>query len=59
MTDSMHRKIMQAKDAFVNEDDFDQKEALEAVIDKRKFLLERVLKQRCNRDIGEGTDSEQ
>ena len=31
-------------DEFINSDDFDHDEALEAAVDKRKFLLKRLLK---------------
>jgi hypothetical protein len=30
---------METRDVFVNDDNFDHREALEAAIDKRKFLL--------------------
>ena len=35
---------MNTRDAFINSDDFDHDEALEAAVDKRKFLLKRLLK---------------
>ncbi len=35
---------MQTKDAFVDNDDFDQEEAMEAAVDKRKFLIKILLK---------------
>ena len=44
--DSVHRKRMQTKNAFIDEDDFDPDEALSAAIKKRKFLLERLLEHR-------------
>ena len=37
--DPVHRKIMQTKDSLVENDDFDPEEAVEAAIDKRKFLI--------------------
>ena len=40
----VHRKVMNTRDAFINSDDFDHDEALEAAVDKRKFLLKRLLK---------------
>ena len=43
--DPVHRKIMKTRDDFIDNDDFDTDEALEAAIDKRKFLLKRLLKQ--------------
>ena len=39
--DPVHRKIMQTKREFMENDDFDPQEALEAAIDKRKFLIRR------------------
>ena len=42
--DPVHKKIMQTKEAFVGNDDFDPEEAIEAAIDKRKFLIKSVLK---------------
>ncbi len=41
--DPVHKKIMQTKDAFVDNDDFDPEEAMEAAVNKRKFLIERLL----------------
>ena len=35
---------MQRKDAFVDNDDFDPEEAMEAAVDKRKFLIKKLLK---------------
>ena len=40
----VHKKIMQTKNAFVNDDDFDPKEAMEAAANKRKFLIKKRLK---------------
>ena len=42
--DPIHKKIMHTKDALVENDDFDPQEALEAAVDKRKFLIRRLLK---------------
>ena len=42
--DPVHKKIMQTKNALVNDDDFDPEEAMEAAINKRKFLIKRRLK---------------
>ena len=42
--DPVHKKIMQTKDTFVNDDDFDPEEAMEAAVNKRKFLINRHLK---------------
>ena len=35
---------MNARDEFINSGDFDHDEALKAAVDKRKFLLKRLLK---------------
>ncbi len=42
--DPVHKKIMQTKDAYVDNDDFDPEAAMEAAVDKRKFLIKRLLK---------------
>ena len=42
--DPVHRKIMQTKDAYMKNDHFDAEGATEAAIDKRKFLIKRLLK---------------
>ena len=42
--DPIHKKIMAARDDYVNNDMFDQDEAIAAAVDKRKFLLKRLLK---------------
>ena len=41
---SAHKKIIQTKDAFVDNDDFDPEEAMEAAVNKRKFIIKRLLK---------------
>ena len=42
--DPVHKKIMQTKKEFMENDNFDPREALEAAIDKRKFLIKKHLK---------------
>ena len=42
--DAVHKKIMQTRDAFMDSDDFDPEEAMEAAVDKRKFLIKRLLR---------------
>jgi hypothetical protein len=42
--DPIHKKIMETRDVFVNDDNFDHREALEAAIDKRKFILKRLFR---------------
>ena len=37
--DPVHKKIMQTKDALVNDEDFDQEEAMEAAVNRRKFVI--------------------
>ena len=39
--DPIHKQILKTKDAFANDDNFDPEEALEAAVDKRKFLMKR------------------
>ena len=46
---------MQTSDAFVDSDDFHPEEAMEAVVDKRKFLINILLK---NYNFTEGNDDE-
>ena len=42
--DPVHQKIMQTRDSFVDSDDFDPDESMEAAVNKRKFLIKRLLK---------------
>ncbi len=42
--DPVHKKIMQTKDAFVDDNDFDPEEAMETAVNKRKFLIKSLLK---------------
>ena len=42
--DPVRQKIMQTRDAFMDSDDFDPEEAMEAAVDKRKFLIKRLLR---------------
>ena len=46
---------MQTRDAFVDSNDFHPEEAMEAVVDKRKFLIKILLK---NYNFTEGNDDE-
>ena len=41
--DPIHKKIMATRDDYVNNDMFDQDEAIAAAVDKRKFLLKPLL----------------
>ena len=47
---------MQTKNALVNDDDFDPEEAMEAAVNKRKFLIKRCLKD-CS--FNEDSDNEE
>ena len=42
--DPIDQKIMQTRGSFVDYDDFDPYEAMEATVNKRKFLIKRLLK---------------
>ena len=42
--DPVHKKIMHIKDELVENDEFDPEEAMGAAVDKRKFLIRRLLK---------------
>jgi uncharacterized UPF0160 family protein len=42
--DPLHKKIMETRDVFINDDNFDHREALEAAIDNRKFILKRLFR---------------
>ena len=41
--DPIHKKIMSSRDDYVNNNIFDPDEAIAAALDKRKFLLKRLL----------------
>ena len=41
--DPIHKKIMATRDDYVNNNMFDPDEAIAAAVDKRKFLLKRLL----------------
>ncbi|XP_078357178.1 uncharacterized protein LOC144642054 [Oculina patagonica] len=41
--DTLHRKVMKTLHRFINEDDMDFDEAAESAVEKRKFLLNRVM----------------
>ena len=38
----MHKKIMETKEALINEDSFNPNEVLSAAVDKRMFLLKKL-----------------
>ena len=39
----VHKEIMQTRDAFMDSDNFDPEKAMEAAVDKRIFLIKRLL----------------
>ena len=41
--DVIHRKVMKTPERFVDEDDMDFDEAAESAVEKRKFLLNRLM----------------
>ena len=41
--DPIHKKIIATRDDYVNNDMFDQDETISAAVEKRKFLLKRLL----------------
>ena len=41
--DTLHRKVLKTLERFMDEDDMDFKEATESAVDKRKFLINRVM----------------
>ena len=59
--DPIHKKIMETRKRFIQDDSFDTDEALTAAIKKRKFLLERMLDDRQhfsdNNDDDDGDDT--
>ena len=57
--DPVHKKIMETKDALVNDDHFDQEEAMEAAVNKRKFLIKRHLKDYSFTSFTEDSDDEE
>ncbi len=59
--DPVHKKIMQTKGAFVENDDLDpeeaMEEAMEAAVDKRKFLIKKRLKDHSFTDDSDDEDN--
>ena len=53
--DPVHKKIMQTRQAFMDNEDFNPEEAMEAAVDKRKFLIKRLLK---DYNFTEGSDAD-
>ena len=46
MHDKLHHQVMKALRGFMDEDDMDFDEAAEAAADRRKFLLNRILRRK-------------
>ena len=40
--DPIHKKVMQTKQNFIDDDGFDSKEAIDAAVQKRKYLLNKI-----------------
>ena len=53
--DPVHKKIMQTRQAFMDNEDFYPEEAMEAAVDKKKFLIKRLLK---DYSFTEGSDAD-
>ena len=46
--DSVHKKIMQTKNAFVENDDFDPEKSMEAAVDKQMSMCSRAVMSGCS-----------
>ena len=57
--DPVHKKIIETKDALMNDDHFDQEEAMEAAVNKRKFLIKRHLKDYSFTSFTEDSDDKE
>ena len=44
--DAMHRKVLNTLQLFIDEDDMDFDKAAESAVEKRKFLLNRVMQEK-------------
>lgn len=44
--DTIHRKVVKTLERFMDEDDMDYEEAAESAVEKRKFLINRVLEKK-------------
>ena len=53
--DPVHKKIMQTRQAFMHNEDFNPEEVMAAAVDKRKFLIKRLLK---DYSFTEGSDAD-
>ena len=51
--DAIHRKVMKTLQLFIDEDDMDFDEAAESAVEKRKFLLNRLMKKKLLPDESE------
>ena len=55
--DPIHKKVMHTKESFMDNDDFDVGEAIEAAVEKRKFLLNKLLHHDDLYDSNEDTEN--
>ena len=55
--DTIHRKVMKTLERFVDEDNMDFDEAAESALEKRKFLLNRLMEKKLLPD--ESDDDEE
>ncbi len=53
--DPIHKTIMETRDAFINNDNFGQEEALEVAIEKTRFLMKRLFNDIRSPDAHEDT----
>ena len=54
--DPTHKKVMRTKESFMDNDDFDVEEATEAAVEKRKFLLNKLIHHDDFYDSNEDTE---
>ena len=57
--DALHRKVMNTLHRFIDEDDMDFEEAAESAVEKRKFLLNRVLTKKVLPEEPEDDDDDE
>ena len=54
--DPIHKKVMESKRRFIDEDEFDSEEATEAAVQKRKHLLKKMFNEVDGYDDDTGID---
>ena len=57
--DPIHKQIMETKHDFMSNDDFDEEEATEAAVSKRKFLLNRIFTDEDGYETDRNDDEEE